>query len=126
MLNLLFLCSDCGKDDQEINNEMKKDIVALLTEEISLHENVTSESLQRTNALIMSAKRTSSHYQKEAEKCNTGVENCEEAREKAEVSLREERKRTALWMGRAHEYGWKDETNVFLWKSLLNFLSFLV
>ncbi|KAL7109113.1 hypothetical protein ACP275_06G155100 [Erythranthe tilingii] len=106
--------ADCGKDDPEINKEMKKDIVALLTEELSLHENVTNDSLQRTKALIMSAKRTSSHYQKEAEKCNTGVETCEEARERAEVKLRKERKLTALWMNRAHQFGWKDETNDFL------------
>ncbi|EYU37222.1 hypothetical protein MIMGU_mgv11b023614mg, partial [Erythranthe guttata] len=106
--------ADCGKDDPEINKEMKKDIVALLTEELSLHENVTNDSLQRTKALIMSAKRTSSHYQKEAEKCNTGVETCEEARERAEVKLRQERKLTALWMNRAHQFGWKDETNDFL------------
>ncbi|PIN26626.1 hypothetical protein CDL12_00606 [Handroanthus impetiginosus] len=64
---------DCGKYDPETNNEMKKDIVALYTEEISLHENVTSESLQRTKALIMGAKKTSSHYQKKAEKCNAGM-----------------------------------------------------
>ncbi|KAI3470656.1 hypothetical protein Pfo_027319 [Paulownia fortunei] len=106
--------ADCGKDDPEINNEMTKDIVALLSEEISLHENVTSDTLQRTKALIMGAKRTSSHYQKEAEKCNAGMETCEEARERAEVALIEERKLTAFWMSRAHEYGWKDDTNDFL------------
>ncbi|PIN14957.1 hypothetical protein CDL12_12401 [Handroanthus impetiginosus] len=103
----VFSC-DCGKDDPETNNEMKKDIVAIYTEEISLHENVTSESLQRTKALIMGAKRTSSHYQKEAEKCNARMETYEEARERAEVALIEERKLTTLWMSRAREYGWKD------------------
>ncbi|KAG8390812.1 hypothetical protein BUALT_Bualt01G0122500 [Buddleja alternifolia] len=103
--------ADCGKDDPETNKEMTKDIVALLKEELALHENVTSDSFKRTNALIMGAKKTSSHYQKEAEKCNAGMETCEEAREKAEVSLTAERKLTALWMSRAHEYGWKEDTN---------------
>ncbi|KAK6144616.1 hypothetical protein DH2020_021436 [Rehmannia glutinosa] len=113
-LNLLIMHADCGKDDPETYNEMKKDLVALLSEEISLHENVTTDTLQRTKALIMGAKRTSSHYQKEAEKCNAGMETCEEARERAEVELLEERKLTALWMSRAHEYGWKNDTNEFL------------
>ncbi|GFP88843.1 hypothetical protein PHJA_001028000 [Phtheirospermum japonicum] len=111
---IFTLHADCGKDDPETYSEMKKDLVALLSEEISLHENVTTDTLQRTKVLIMSAKRTSSHYQKEAEKCNAGMETCEGARERAEVELIEERKLTALWMSRAHEYGWKDETNDFL------------
>ncbi|KAL3649912.1 hypothetical protein CASFOL_006315 [Castilleja foliolosa] len=103
--------TDCGKDDPETYSEMKKDLVALLSEEISLHENVTTDTLERTKALLMSAKRTSSHYQKEAEKCNAGMETCEGAREQAEVELTDERKLTALWMSRAREYGWKDDTN---------------
>ncbi|PIN26625.1 hypothetical protein CDL12_00605 [Handroanthus impetiginosus] len=85
---------DCGKDDPETNNEMKKDI-----------------SLQRTKALIMGAERTSSHYQKEAEKCNARMETYEEARERAEVALIEEQKLTTLWMSGAREYGWKDNTS---------------
>ncbi|KAL8533330.1 hypothetical protein ACS0TY_009645 [Phlomoides rotata] len=102
---------DCGKDDPETYDEMKKDIIALMTEEVSLHANVTSDALQRTHTLIMGAKRASSHYQKEAEKCTFGVETCEEARERAAVVLIEERKLTALWMRRAREHGWEDEMN---------------
>lgn len=90
---------------------MKKDIVALMTEEVSLHANVTSDALQRTNTQIMGARRSSAHYQKEAQKCTIGVETCEEARERAEVALIEERKRTALWISRAREYGWADQMN---------------
>ncbi|KAH6802963.1 hypothetical protein C2S51_034409 [Perilla frutescens var. frutescens] len=106
--------ADCGKDDPEIRNEMKKDMVALLTEEISLHANVTGDSLQRTNELIMIAKRASSHFQKEADKCIVGVETCEAARERAGAALIEERKLTALWMSRAQESGWKDDINQIL------------
>ncbi|KAL6582480.1 hypothetical protein OROMI_006494 [Orobanche minor] len=69
--------ADCGKDDPETRDEMKKDMIALLTEEISLHANVTGDSLQRTNVLTMSAKRASSHFQKEENKCIAGVETCE-------------------------------------------------
>ncbi|KAL6570015.1 hypothetical protein OROMI_014529 [Orobanche minor] len=96
----------------ETRDEMKKDMIALLTEEISLHANVTSDSLQRTNVLTMSAKRASSHFQKEANKCIAGVETCEAARQRAGgVALIEERKLTTLWMSRARDYGWKDDMN---------------
>ncbi|XP_057789249.1 uncharacterized protein LOC131006110 isoform X2 [Salvia miltiorrhiza] len=108
---LMSLPSDCGKDDPETRDEMKKDMIALLTEEISLHANVTGDSLQRTNVLITSAKRASSHFQKEANKCIAGVETCEAARERAGAALIEERKLTALWMSRAQDYGWKDDMN---------------
>ncbi|GER28905.1 hypothetical protein STAS_04728 [Striga asiatica] len=105
--------ADCGKDDPETYNELKKDLIAVLSEEISLHENVTTDTLQRTKALIMGTNRTSSHYQKEAAKCNIEMETCEEARERAEVALIEERKLTTSWMSRAHEFGWEDDSNDF-------------
>ncbi|XAR52556.1 hypothetical protein NMG60_11020696 [Bertholletia excelsa] len=101
--------SECGKNDPEMNEEMEKDTVSLLSEELSLQKNVTDDNLGRTRALIMEAKRTSRHYQKEAEKCNAGVETCEEARERAEAALVEERKLSELWEKRAREYGWKEE-----------------
>ncbi|KAL8525052.1 hypothetical protein ACS0TY_014599 [Phlomoides rotata] len=47
-----------------------------MAEEVSLHANVTRDVLQQTNTLIMGAKRASSHYQQEAEKCTVGVETC--------------------------------------------------
>ncbi|OIT19626.1 uncharacterized protein LOC107832749 [Nicotiana tabacum] len=100
--------ADCGKDDPQMNEEMKKDIATLLSEEINLQKNVTNDVLDRTKALIMSAKRASSHYQKESEKCNIGIDTCEGGREKAEAALIEERKLSALWEARAIEFGWKD------------------
>lgn len=103
-----FRDADCGKNDPQLNEEMKKDIATLLAEEISLQKNVTDDVLNRTKALIMSAKRASSHYQKESEKCNIGIDTCEVGREKAEAALIEERKLSALWETRAIEFGWKD------------------
>ncbi|KAJ8572936.1 hypothetical protein K7X08_009447 [Anisodus acutangulus] len=100
--------ADCGKDDPQMNDEMMKDIATLLAEEINLQKNVTDDVLERTKALIMSAKRASSHYQKESEKCNIGIDTCEGGREKAEAALAEERKLSALWETRAIEFGWKD------------------
>ncbi|KAL6952231.1 hypothetical protein U1Q18_047351 [Sarracenia purpurea var. burkii] len=100
---------DCGKNDPDMNEEMEKDPVAILSEEISLHKNVTDDNLKRTNASIMEVKKTSAHYQKEAEKCNAGVETCEEARENAEAALTKEHKLSVLWEIRARELGWKDE-----------------
>lgn len=110
----MIIHTDCGKGDPETRDEMKKDMIALLTEEISLHANVTGDSLQRTNLLIMSAKRASSHFQKEANKCIAGVETCEAARERAGAALIEERKLTAMWMSRAQEYGWRETFNEIL------------
>ncbi|KAM7472761.1 hypothetical protein LguiA_010944 [Lonicera macranthoides] len=105
----LSLPLDCGKDDPEMSDEMKKDIVTLLSEEINLQRNVSNDSLDRTKALIIDAKKTSSHYQKEAEKCNAGMETCEEAREKAEAAVSEERKLSALWEKCARENGWLEK-----------------
>ena len=91
---------------------MKKDVITLLTEEISLQKTVIDDNLAHTKALIMDARKSSSHYQKEAEKCNTGMETCEEAREKAEAELTEERKLSLLWENRARENGWLDRQSV--------------
>ncbi|XVE86441.1 hypothetical protein DITRI_Ditri18aG0034500 [Diplodiscus trichospermus] len=104
--------SDCGKNVPDVNEELEKDIVALLSEEIALQKIVSNDTLERTRVLTMDTKRASSHYQKEAEKCNIGVEICEEAREGAEAELREELKLTALWEKRARELGWKDSKKV--------------
>ena len=73
--------------DPEMNEEIEKDTISLLSEELSLLRNVTDGNLERTEALTMDAKRTSSHYQKEAEKCNAGMETCEAAMENTDVAL---------------------------------------
>ncbi|GAA0157242.1 hypothetical protein LIER_14552 [Lithospermum erythrorhizon] len=100
--------ADCGKNDPEMSEEMEKDFVALLSEEVTLQKNVTLDSLEHTRVLLLAAKRVSLKYQNEAEKCNAGVETCEEARERAEATLREERKLTAVWEARARDNGWSE------------------
>ncbi|KAK6915538.1 Protein of unknown function DUF1068 [Dillenia turbinata] len=100
--------ADCGKESPEVNEEMEKDIIGLLSEELSLQRNVINDNMEHSKALIMDAKRASSQYQKEAEKCTVGVETCEEARETAEAALIVERKLSELWERRAREAGWSD------------------
>ncbi|CAH9054380.1 unnamed protein product [Cuscuta epithymum] len=51
-----------------------------------------------------------SQYMKEADKCNSGMETCEEAREKADATLLAQKKVTAMWESRARQMGWKDKT----------------
>ncbi|KAK7258820.1 hypothetical protein RIF29_24407 [Crotalaria pallida] len=99
---------DCGKDDPAMNEEMNKDILTMLSEELTLQKIVANETLEHTKRLIMDSRKTFSQYQKEAEKCNLGVETCEAARERAEAELIEELRLSALWENRAREYGWKD------------------
>ncbi|XP_027931455.1 uncharacterized protein LOC114187403 [Vigna unguiculata] len=104
--------SDCGKHDSVLNEEMKKDLLAMLSEELNLQKVVANESLEHTKRLVMDARNSFSQYQKEAEKCNIGMETCEEARQRAEAELVEERRLTTLWENRAREYGWSDRTNI--------------
>lgn len=105
--------ADCAKDDPELNEEITKDIMTLTLEELELHKAVANETLEHTNALVLDARIASSHYQKEAEKCNVGVETCEEARERAESQLIEERRLSALWEERARDLGWRNNRRLF-------------
>lgn len=91
-----------------MNEEMEKDLVDLLSEELSLLKAVANDTMEHTKALMMDTRKAYSHYQKEAEKCSAGVEACEEARERAERELAAELKLSALWEKRAREHGWKD------------------
>ncbi|KAE8709295.1 cellulose synthase-like protein H1-like isoform X1 [Hibiscus syriacus] len=58
---------------------------------------------------LLEAKKIASQYQKEADKCSSGMETCEEAREKAEVTLEAQRKLTAIWESRSRQKGWRQE-----------------
>ena len=89
---------------------MKKDLLTLLSEELHLRKIVVNETLEHSKKVVMAAKRISSHYQKESEKCNMGIESCEEARERAQVELTDERRLSELWERRAREYGWKERS----------------
>ncbi|KAK7284319.1 hypothetical protein RJT34_19064 [Clitoria ternatea] len=100
--------TDCGRHDPVLNEEMNKDLLTMLSEELNLQKVVANETLEHTKRLIMDARKSFSQYQKEAEKCNVGMETCEAARERAEAELTEERRLTALWETRAREYGWNN------------------
>uniref|UniRef100_A0A1D1ZBM2 Apoptosis inhibitor 5 n=1 Tax=Anthurium amnicola TaxID=1678845 RepID=A0A1D1ZBM2_9ARAE len=100
---------DCGKHDSELNTEMEKQFVDLLTEELKLQEVVSEAQNHHMNYTLLEAKRLASQYQKEAEKCNAATETCEEAREHAEASLIREKKVTLMWERRARRLGWQGE-----------------
>ncbi|VVB17307.1 unnamed protein product [Arabis nemorensis] len=101
--------TDCGGDDPELKQEMEKQFVDLLTEELKLQEAVADEHSRHMNVTLAEAKRVASQYQKEAEKCNAATEICESARERAEALLIKERKITSLWEKRARQSGWEGE-----------------
>ncbi|KAJ4836123.1 hypothetical protein Tsubulata_035431 [Turnera subulata] len=105
--------TDCGKHDKDLSEEMEKNIVALISEEIRLQKIVANDSLRQTWGLIMDTKETSSHYQGEAAKCNLQMEICEEARERAEAELVEERRITELWEKRARDLGWQNNRRLY-------------
>ncbi|TYJ39715.1 hypothetical protein E1A91_A04G088400v1 [Gossypium mustelinum] len=66
-------------------------------------------SLNTVNSACNEAKKLASQYQKEADKCNSGMETCEEVREKAEEALSAQMKLTAMWEIRAHQKGWREK-----------------
>ncbi|KAK3021818.1 hypothetical protein RJ639_047173 [Escallonia herrerae] len=101
--------TDCGKSDPDLNEEMEKQFVDLLTEELKLQEKVVEEHLHHMNTTFGEARRLASQYQREAEKCNSATEICEGAREHAEALLTKERKVTSLWERRARQLGWEGE-----------------
>ncbi|TYH27176.1 hypothetical protein ES288_A02G048600v1 [Gossypium darwinii] len=59
---------------------------------------------------LLEAKKLASQYQKEADKCNSGMDTCEEVREKAEEALSAQMKLiTAIWEIRARQKGWREK-----------------
>ncbi|KAK1288444.1 hypothetical protein QJS10_CPB19g00675 [Acorus calamus] len=101
--------SDCGKDDPDLNKEMEKQFVDLVTEELKLQEAVAAEHAHHMNLTLADARRLASQYREEAEKCNAATETCEEARERAQASLTKEKKITLMWERRARQLGWAGE-----------------
>ncbi|TYI05708.1 hypothetical protein ES332_A10G108100v1 [Gossypium tomentosum] len=57
----------------------------------------------------LQAKKLAAQYQKEADKCNSGMDTCEEAREKAEEALSAQMKLTAIWEIIARQKGWREK-----------------
>ncbi|KAL9236028.1 hypothetical protein vseg_010741 [Gypsophila vaccaria] len=100
--------TDCSKHDPAVSEDTEKNFVELLSEELKLREAEAAEERRRADMALLEAKKVTSQYQKEADKCNSGMETCEEAREKAEAALVAQKKLTALWEQRARQKGWKD------------------
>ncbi|KAF5205674.1 Ubiquitin-associated protein [Thalictrum thalictroides] len=99
--------TECGKEDPELNKEMETQFVDRLTDELKLHKAVAEEHAHHMNMTYIAARMVASQYQKEAEKCNTATETCEEAREQIEALLIKERKKTSAWEHRARKLGWE-------------------
>ncbi|OWM79806.1 hypothetical protein CDL15_Pgr023218 [Punica granatum] len=100
--------ADCVKHDPEVGEDTEKNYADLLSEELKLREVEALESQRRADMALLEAKKLTSQYQKEADKCNSGMETCEEAREKAEATLAAQKKLTAMWELRARQRGWKE------------------
>ncbi|KAF6173249.1 hypothetical protein GIB67_026944 [Kingdonia uniflora] len=103
-----FTSTDCVKRDPEVSEEMEKNFTDLLSEELKLREAEASENQRRADTALLEAKKMASQYQKEADKCNSGMETCEEAREKAEATLVAQQRLTTMWELRARQRGWKE------------------
>ncbi|KAL7190901.1 hypothetical protein ACSBR2_023052 [Camellia fascicularis] len=101
--------TDCGGDDPDLKEEMGKQFVDLLTEEMKLQETVNEEHAHHMNITFAEARRVASQYQREAEKCNAATETCEQAREHSQALLIKEKKVTSLWERRARQMGWQGE-----------------
>ncbi|XWS36773.1 hypothetical protein CRYUN_Cryun20dG0114600 [Craigia yunnanensis] len=100
--------ADCAKHDPEVSEDTEKNFAELLTEELKLREAEALESQQRADMALLEAKKIASQYQKEADKCNSGMETCEEAREKAEAAMAAQKRLTAMWELRARQKGWRE------------------
>ncbi|KAL1805371.1 hypothetical protein ACET3Z_028439 [Daucus carota] len=98
----------CMKNDPDMTEEMEKTIINQLSEELKLMESEATETQHIADKTLLETKKLVSQYQKEADKCTSGMETCEEAREKAEIALRKQQENTARWELRARQKGWKD------------------
>ncbi|OAY52644.1 uncharacterized protein LOC110613367 isoform X2 [Manihot esculenta] len=107
---LLSIPQDCAKHDPEVSKDIEKNFAELLTEELKLREAEALENQRHADMALLEAKKMTSQYQKEADKCNSGMETCEEAREKAETALAAQKKMTSMWESRARQRGWKEGT----------------
>jgi len=98
---------DCMRQDPEVSEEAGKSFMDLLHEELKQKEAEAERKQRHADILLLESKKIASQYQKEADKCNSGMETCEEARERAETALENQMKETALWELRAQQRGWK-------------------
>ncbi|KAL2524665.1 Protein of unknown function (DUF1068) [Abeliophyllum distichum] len=100
--------ADCAKHDPDVSEDTQKNFAELLSEELKLRESEALEKQQRSDVALLEAKKMTSQFQKEADKCNSGMETCEEAREKAEAALLAQKRLTSVWELRARQRGWKE------------------
>ncbi|KAH7314831.1 hypothetical protein KP509_21G022700 [Ceratopteris richardii] len=98
----------CEKLDFSVKEDTDQSSVELLSEELKLQEKLSEEKQTEADAALLEAKKLTSQYQKEAEKCSSGMETCEQAREKSEAALAAQKKVSAMWERRARELGWRD------------------
>ncbi|OVA09761.1 Protein of unknown function DUF1068 [Macleaya cordata] len=105
---LLSMPEDCVKHDMDVSEDMEKNFAELLSEELKLREAEALENQRKADMALLEAKKMASQYQKEADKCNSGMETCEEAREKSEAALVAQKRLTAMWELRARQRGWKE------------------
>ncbi|CAA7054343.1 unnamed protein product [Microthlaspi erraticum] len=108
-LNHSFL--DCMRRD-EASEENESSFTEMVAEELKLREAQAQEDEWRADRLLLEAKKAASQYQKEADKCSMGMETCEQAREKSEATLDEQRRLSYMWELRARQKGWKEGINV--------------
>ncbi|XAR65681.1 hypothetical protein NMG60_11009867 [Bertholletia excelsa] len=101
--------TDCMKHDSESSEEGDKGFTDLLVEELRSKEAEALENQQHGDRKLLEAKKMASAYQKEADKCNSGMETCEEAMEKAQAALVAQRELSAMWEIRARQRGWKED-----------------
>ncbi|RAL49556.1 hypothetical protein DM860_012989 [Cuscuta australis] len=80
-----------------------------LVKELEAREGEIQGIQQKADQKLLETKKLTSQYQKEAEKCTSGMETCEEAREKAEAALEAQRGVSSMWELRARHQGWKDK-----------------
>ncbi|CAN8308437.1 unnamed protein product [Cochlearia groenlandica] len=96
----------------EGSEENESSFTEMVAEELKLREAQAQEDEWRADRLLLDAKKAASQYQKEADKCSMGMETCEQAREKAEATLDEQRRLSYMWELRARQRGWKQGINV--------------
>ncbi|XP_015959062.1 uncharacterized protein LOC107482978 isoform X1 [Arachis duranensis] len=99
---------DCMKQEPEEGEGSERRFTELLSQEVRQKEAIAEEKQRIADTTLLEAKKLASQYQKEADKCNSGMETCEEARERAEAALVNQMKETALWELRARQRGWKE------------------
>ncbi|KAG2331417.1 hypothetical protein Bca4012_018995 [Brassica carinata] len=108
---LLSIPDDCMRRE-EGSEESESSFTEMVAEELKLRELQAQEDERRADRSLLDAKKAASQYQKEADKCSMGMETCEQAREKSEATLDEQRRLSYMWELRARQNGWKEGINV--------------